>query len=86
MSADSGDVSTKQVERRELWRHRVAQQEEGSRSIREFCRAGLSSIRCGTGVADMSVSLPFRPQVGISILHHQTPTGVDLISVGFSGS
>ena len=36
-------MSTKQVERRELWRQRVAQQEEGSRSIREFCREqGLS--------------------------------------------
>ncbi len=31
-------MSTKQVERRELWRQRVAQQEESRQSIREFCR------------------------------------------------
>lgn len=36
-------MSTKQVERRELWRQRVAQQEESRQSIREFCREqGLS--------------------------------------------
>jgi hypothetical protein len=36
-------VSDKQVERRELWRQRIAQQEKNSVSIRVFCREqGLS--------------------------------------------
>jgi hypothetical protein len=36
-------VSDKQVERRELWRQRIAQQEKNGLSIRVFCREqGLS--------------------------------------------
>src|SRR5437016_256347 len=42
-AAHSGDVSGKQVERRELWRQRITQQEKSGPSIRAFCREwGLS--------------------------------------------
>jgi putative transposase len=36
--ADSGEVSTKQEQRREEWRQRVGQQESSGQSIRGFCR------------------------------------------------
>ena len=37
-AAHSGKVSTKQEQRRELWRQRIAEQESSGQSIRAYCR------------------------------------------------
>jgi hypothetical protein len=52
-------MKREQTERRELWRQRIAQQEQSGRSLGAFCQSeSIAPHELPPGVADLSTSEP----------------------------